>query len=279
MSLEKLASNMSNKLCLKWTEFYENIKTAFGNLRDEKDFSDVTLAFEDGQQFEAHKVVLAASSPFFQNLLKRNKHPHPIIYMWGVKSEDLSAIIDFLYCGEASVDQENLDSFLSIAEDLKLRGLMGQHNGGNESKENVFSTETTQVKPNLKQETGPNISKVDRFDSEEMTFSNRIANEQRVAIPYNTSKELEVLDEQVKSMMEKTQKNTTDGTKKAYLCKVCRKEGHNINIRDHIEVNHLENVLLPCNNCKKTFKSRGSLRKHKCENVINIKCLIKSRLT
>ena len=117
------------------------------------------------------------------------------------------------------------------------------------------------------------------FDSEEMTFSNRIANEQRVAIPYNTSKELEVLNEQVKSMMEKTQKNTTDGTKKAYICKVCGKEGHNINIRDHIEVNHLENVLLPCNNCKKTFKSRGSLRKHKCENVINIKCLIKSRLT
>ena len=270
---------MSNKLCLKWTEFHENIKTAFGNLRDEKDFSDVTLAFEDGQQFEAHKVVLAASSPFFQNLLKRNKHPHPIIYMWGVKSEDLSAIVDFLYCGEANIDQENLDSFLSIAEDLKLRGLMGQHNGGNESKENVFSTETTQVKPNVKKETGPNISKVDRFDSEEMTFSNRIANEQRVAIPNNTSKELEVLDEQVKSMMEKTQKNTTDGTKKAYLCKVCGKEGHNINIRDHIEVNHLENVLLPCNNCKKTFKSRGSLRKHKCENVINIKCLIKSRLT
>ena len=267
---------MSNKVCLQWNDFHENIKTVFENLREDKDFSDVTLACEDGQQFETHKVVLAASSPFFQNLLKRNKHAHPIIYMRGVKSEDFIAIIDFLYCGEANVDQENLDSFLAIAEDLKLRGLMGEHNGGDESKENVYTTKQAKPKPNVKVETGP---KFGRFDSEEIPFSTGISNGQRVAIPSQTSKELEVLDEQVKSMMEKTQKITTDGSKKAYLCKVCLKEGHNINIRDHIEVNHLEGVSLPCNNCKKKFKSRGSLRKHKCENVINIKCLIRSRLS
>ena len=46
--------------------------------------------------------------------------------MRGLKSDDLFAIIDFLYCGEANVFQENLDSFLSIAEELQLKGLMGQ---------------------------------------------------------------------------------------------------------------------------------------------------------
>ena len=35
----------------------------FGNLIEDKDF-DVTLACEDGQQVEAHKVILAASNPF-----------------------------------------------------------------------------------------------------------------------------------------------------------------------------------------------------------------------
>ena len=38
---------------------------AFGKLREGKDFTDVTLACEDGQQVEAHKVVLTSSSPFF----------------------------------------------------------------------------------------------------------------------------------------------------------------------------------------------------------------------
>ena len=55
---------MSEKLCLQWNDFQDNIKSAFGNLREDRDFTDVTLACEDGQQVEAHKVILAASSLF-----------------------------------------------------------------------------------------------------------------------------------------------------------------------------------------------------------------------
>ena len=116
---------MSEKICLKWNDYQENIISAFGNLREDNDFADVTLACEDGQQVEAHKVILAASSPFFQKLLGRNKHPHPLIYMRGMKSNNLLAILDFLYVGEANVFQEDLDAFLAIAEELKLKGLMG----------------------------------------------------------------------------------------------------------------------------------------------------------
>ena len=105
---------MSENLCLQWNDFHENVKVAFQNLRSDKHFTDVTLACEDGQQVEAHKVVLASSSPFFQNLLEKNKHPHPLIYMKGQKFEDMTAILDFLYSGEANVYQENLDSFLVI---------------------------------------------------------------------------------------------------------------------------------------------------------------------
>ena len=117
---------MSDKLCLKWNDYQDNVNSAFGSLRKDKDFADVTLACEDGQQIEAHKVILAASSPFFQNLLKKNKHPHPLIYMKGIKHEILLAVVDFLYLGEANVFQESLDSFLEIAEELRLKGLMGQ---------------------------------------------------------------------------------------------------------------------------------------------------------
>ena len=85
------------KLCLQWNDFRENIRSAFGDLRDDKEFTDVTLACEDGQQVEAHKVVLIASSPFFLNLLKKNKHPHPLVFMRGVKYDDLVSMVDFLY--------------------------------------------------------------------------------------------------------------------------------------------------------------------------------------
>ena len=115
----------SEKLCLQWNDFKENITSSFKELREDREFTDVTLACEDGQQIEAHKVVLVSSSPFFMQLLTKNKHPHPLIYMRGLRSEDLVAIVDFLYHGEANVFQENLDSFLGLAEEFRLRGLTG----------------------------------------------------------------------------------------------------------------------------------------------------------
>ena len=52
--------------------------------------------------------------------------PHSFIYTRGSKSEDLLAVVNFLYHGEANVFQQNLDSFLAIAEELQLKGLMGK---------------------------------------------------------------------------------------------------------------------------------------------------------
>ena len=50
---------MISKLILKYDHFNENTFTNFGDLRESKDFADVTLACEDGQQVEGHKVILA----------------------------------------------------------------------------------------------------------------------------------------------------------------------------------------------------------------------------
>ena len=93
------------KLCLKWNDFQENLNSAFGVLRNDEDFADVTLVSEDGTQIETHKVILASSSPFFMEIFKRNKHPHPMIYRRGLKAEALVALVDFLYYGEANVNQ------------------------------------------------------------------------------------------------------------------------------------------------------------------------------
>merc|ERR1712243_258058 len=103
LGISSLLVIMSEKLCLQWNDFKENVNSAFGRLRNDKELTDVTLACEDGQQVEAHKVILAASSPFFEKILQKNKHSHPLIYLIGFQSQDLMAILDFLYFGEANV--------------------------------------------------------------------------------------------------------------------------------------------------------------------------------
>jgi len=112
----------SDKFCLRWNDFESNISTAFRELREDKDFFDVTLACED-DQIEAHKVILSACSPFFKSVLKRNKHQHPLLYLKGVKFADLVAVLNFMYHGEVNVAQEELNTFLGIAEELKVKGL------------------------------------------------------------------------------------------------------------------------------------------------------------
>ena len=75
------------------------------------------------------------------------------------------------------------------------------------------------------------------------------------------SGDLKDLDDFIKSLMEKG--GYISGTQvKAYVCKVCRKEGYSSPIKDHIERNHVEGINVPCNQCEKSFRSRHALRLH-----------------
>ena len=185
---------MSEKLCLKWNDFQDNTNTAFGSLRNDNDFSDVTLACEDGQQFEAHKVILAAASPFFENIIRRNKHPHPLIYMRGVKSEDLVAIVDFLYCGEANVYQENLDAFLTIAEEISLKGLT--KNDGQKTNEETEPKRTKSKAKSCKLETENLVFNFEEPNhTEPNTAPSRVSN-RTVALQNNAVTSVSITDVQ-----------------------------------------------------------------------------------
>ena len=198
---------MSEKLCLQWNDFKENITASFKSLRHDEDFADVTLACEDGKQVEAHKVILATSSPVFENILKRNKHAHPLLYMRGMKSEDLLAILDFLYCGETNVYQENLDSFLAIAEELQLKGLMGKSNEG----EQEIPTKPSDV-PLAKDAAFKDETRMTKFTTMSSTRgSSRDSQVRTVAVANENSADIQKLDEQINSLMTKSSKKTIRG--------------------------------------------------------------------
>ena len=244
---------MAEKLCLQWNDFQDIVKSAFGHLRASTDFVDVTLACEDGQQIEAHKMILAASSPFFQRILKSNKHSHPLIYMKGMKTDDLTAIVDFLYFGEANVYQENLDSFLAIAEELQIKGLAG-------SKYQQESYEAEQLKPKEKYDTESTLSSPKKQQTlKETTYDSDKAKSNVLALPKTSvlsAADLQELDETVKAMMEPSENVIQCGKLqvRAKICKVCGKEGHPTDIKRHIEAYHLEGVSIHCNFCDKILR-------------------------
>jgi len=108
---------------LAWNEFDKSTNLAFRNLLLDTEFADVTIACDDDKQITAHKVILSACSPFFRNILLRNPHQKPLLYLRGLKHEDIEAILRFMYLGQTEVNQSNLEHFLTAAKDLEVKGL------------------------------------------------------------------------------------------------------------------------------------------------------------
>ena len=183
--------------------------------------------------------------------------------MRGVKSENLIAIVDFLYCGEANVCQENLDAFLALAEELRLNGLRGQTENAGKKVDSTYPTPGQIYKKEKSNTEGRQLYLEPNLDAQPAKIQTNTEN--RIAIPnFESENYLQELDEKIKSMMETSENSISSRKGRAKICKLCGKECQGINIRDHFEANHLEGVSLPCNLCEKTFRTRMSLRLHKC---------------
>ena len=247
----------SEKLCLQWNDFNANITSSFRELREDRDFTDVTLACEDGSQIEAHRVVLASSSPFFMELLKRNRHPHPLLYMRGLRSEDLLAIVDFLYHGEANVCQENLDSFLALAEELKLKGLSGNTDGEKEPEMAAAENQKPKLKQGNSQKSEAPHSNFKGLPSKGSYKETTIAlTDEKISV------DLQDLDEQIKSMITKSDIRSSNGQGNLATCNTCGKQGPFKSMPSHIEANHITGVTHACDICGKVSRSRNALSKH-----------------
>ena len=243
----------NEKLCLKWNDFQDVLKSSVGELRDDTDFTDVTLVCED-QSVKAHKVILSACSPFFKRLLRSHPHPQPLLYMRGVKAAELVAIVDFIYQGEANIFQEQLENFLTLAEELELKGLSG-------STEEVVS------------EFPP---KQEHFQDRQRTNFNRENNKngglapkaeyQGAMIPIHgevlpmkpKSRQSVQIEPDTMAKIDSIIEKRADG----YSCTNCEYTSkHMGHMREHVE-KHIEGLEYPCNSCDRVLRSSLSLRNH-----------------
>ena len=80
---------------------------------------------QSSHSLQAHKVILSACSPFFRSVLRRNQGAAAqqlVLYLKGVTYRDMEAVLTFMYHGEVNVAQDDLNSFLAVAEELRVKG-------------------------------------------------------------------------------------------------------------------------------------------------------------
>ena len=169
-----------------------------------------------------------------------------------MKARSLTAIIDFLYLGEANVYQEELEDFLAQAEELQLKGLDGKFEREISDYPSQTFKNTERVDLNKKQNTPKKqMSSYAQFENEHVGA---------IMMPYEQKlKTTSIIEpatmEKIESMMEKQ----VDG----YHCTRCgyrsKNSGH---LREHVE-KHIEGLEYPCNICNRILRSSHSFREHK----------------
>merc|ERR1719186_677508 len=220
---------------LSWNNFLTSTSNTFRNLLSDQYFCDVN------KQVKAHKVILSACSPFFKNILIKNPHQHPLIYLKGISSEDFQAIIKFMYLGQVEFSHEYLNDFMSAAKELEVSGL-----ADSENKEKKFSED----------EWYAGEEKAWTQDKEESEHLNQKKTDEDFI---NSSYENEVT-----TMMTILEDEVlTTSSKSNFPCNKCEyqaKTKSNLNV--HIRSKHL-GVSYQCDVCQKSFTQRGNLNIHK----------------
>ena len=264
--------NSSGKYSLKWSQFELNMSKSFKDLKASDEFFDVTIACDDDTQIKAHKVILSASSPFFHNILSKNPHPHPLLYLKGIKSSHLVSMIDFIYNGEVTVHQEDLDKFLIDAQELKLNGLTNTSESERKNTDPIENNEQNDVCNELfsnKEDFVITASDDEKGNGAESQYNHVIKDQVVVKSEVTEQNKFQLEIEENKKL---TQINTFEEGKSEddlyervkgsdWQCKVCQKTAKKGSIKRHVEV-HIEGVSYPCHVCGRSFRSKTCLRQH-----------------
>ena len=280
----------TEKLCLRWNDFQGNISSVFRDLKEEKDFSDVTLICAD-QQVEAHRVILAASSPFFKKVLRKVENSHPLIYMKGVKFSDLEAVLSFVYHGEVNVAEADLNTFLAVAEELEVKGLTcgKKYTEGNSNhlpRSNSKLQPQPSVPPLSQSATAVTLETPLKTEQEWLWSASENKNADE-AVPdkresessqfVNTSKaSVEEVDQyagyedvcqekgegfDLNNYIEKISEGASFGQFKCNICGYVSSQ--KANLRRHIESKHFPGLFeYSCDQCEKNFNTMTKYRNH-----------------
>ena len=109
---------------LNWDTASAQMLTSVKEIWADEGFANVTLAFEDESVIHTNRTLLAAISPIMRSFLKDKNTRNSKIFMFGMESSIVTALLDFIFREEIFFEQDKLDLFFSTASKLKINGFM-----------------------------------------------------------------------------------------------------------------------------------------------------------
>ena len=121
------------KFNLNWNDYNSHLAELMRGMLKRTDLSDVTLVCDESS-FRVHKVVLSACSEVFNDIIKQTPGNNSVIYLRGIPAKQMQTLVEFMYLGQTQIYEEQIEDFLNIARDLKIKGT--GHNDDHASMDN-----------------------------------------------------------------------------------------------------------------------------------------------
>ena len=213
-------------LVISWQDFESRSPELIRNLWKDEDFSDVTLATDDGQIVRAHRVVLCSASSKLKGLLSVHKNHNPIVYLPDIDSGHLVNLVEFIYQGKCQVRAELLEEFLNCGKSLGVANMI-----------EFFQNQENDVK-------------------HEALTQNRTTNPSREEDGLSAKSEKnEIPPENSETALSIVQAGGMSG-----LCRICNRKF--VNLKQHIKTQHSKREKKTCNVCNMKFTQKAGLRTH-----------------
>ena len=102
-----------------------SLLTSMREFRNQKNLCDITLCVEE-QEFDAHRVVLAASSPYFNAMFSHEHRESKLskVTLNGIDPSALKELIEFAYSATLTICEDNIQSLLTAANLLQVTSVI-----------------------------------------------------------------------------------------------------------------------------------------------------------
>ena len=216
--------------------------TIFNSLVDNSTkYSDISLISRDGDLFQAHKIILASSSSYFDSVLTKSSQltqGHLVLCLPEISGTILQSFLDFIYKGQTEVSKNELDSFTKAAQKYKIRGLTDEDT--NDMVVNDQNEDFTQpIKTELQE-----------------TFDETIGNNEVY------EEESQTLEEREMELNENGYAVIKMGTKKCPYCRSPKYMRSYDELVSHISEKHKAGVKFQCSRCVEVFDEVPRMQLH-----------------
>ena len=292
-----------SKVKLNWQTASAELLISLKEIWANDGFSNVTLTFEDGAVIQTNRTLIAALSPVMRNFLEGKESQNSKIFMFGIDSSTMKALLDFVFTEEICIEQEKLDLFLSTATKLKVCGFMDDNKENlTEKSDNeypqydskqeilcptineltsfdsaVFEREL-EVDLNAHSEETVQKNRSDLLDSEDNTqnFDARLKVEEEIAdkkkgISCFICKAAGKLDHDrfpsIDDLNQHEKEVHTRDNSPVYNCDQCGLEFHKLVVfNQHKRKEHPDNTsrgMVACDVCGRSYKTKAKMEKHR----------------